>query len=192
MKKLLFNTTGVLALVLAILMLGLTVYSVNSFLKTFNTTPDVDYSDVKLEFNKKQETTKVGEEVKLTDIELRTVELIEEYDLQIENKEIIDGWVSAYKEEETQMDFINSMDNILKEQKALFAQDSASTLDVFDLINTHKDQYQKEFKELNNSGYEKTISQFSMGALGIISMLMFIIFMMVPVLISIEKNTRKE
>lgn len=191
MKNNLFKLTNILSIALALLMLVVSLFALKSYWQTTNTNPDIGYSEVKIEFDKKPIEHTSGEETVPDEIEIYTIEIFKKFDLNMDNKKVIDNWVNFYPKDHRMM-YLESMESVLNEQNQLFSSDSTSTLDIYEVLNTHQESYKSEYQKLNSEGYEKKLSQFSSLSLAVIGTLMFMIFMMAPVLIQIEKNTRKD
>jgi len=190
-----FGLGKVISSLFIVIFLSVFIYgSINLFTTVQNKTNVPKFQNVEASLNKNTGIEKVSQD-KLTDKYGKEVDnVLSKYGLSKDNKSIIIGWLEEI-EEKNQPIFINGLDKYLQDASNWLKtngkeQDEEEYL--ANSANTYKNLFFENIEQQKNDYVDNTIRQVASWATIIVSIFLFILSLIIPILIKIEENTRKD
>jgi hypothetical protein len=163
----------VLVIILAIVLIGGTVYILKSGILTSS-------NDVKLSDILKSSDTETG-----TDKELKYPPMVEDAFSKSGQMKVLNGWLSEIKEKDKKQNFLDNLESLLRDAEEKHA-------DKIEVINSYKDMKLDRIK--NETGIEGIADAAKTGFIAIFMFMVLLSIMLLVVILlqfSIERNTRK-
>ena len=187
MKHLFFKITNILALTFATFLLLIALYSGKQLPELLSNQTHVDYQEIENTLQEEKVEKERKENPDVQDPEI--VKFLKQYDLGDNNYEVLEYMTKNYDVEQREQ-FWREMNLVMLKQQENEQATPETALDKFDVLNTCSDLFAEKTRKQATDDIWQKAEVTGYGLALFFALFMFMLFMTIPVLIQIEKNTR--